>query len=217
MYTNLCQYWLSYICVNRGWTVVLYTPPGATLERRRKPRSVNSFEAAAVDPTPILSLPNHQAEPSLAALDWTEEEHERFDSMQTDFRSLQMTHWLRSSNAGASHHLLGGYALFQQEFPDEVLEKGLTMFLQIGTDDNTGMCWGDGGELTFYADAKALRKGRFERLWGTCQCGVAVHFLTDLLGNSAQLRERRFDRLLAWMPLSNSSKTFARGGSALSV
>jgi hypothetical protein len=33
------------------------------------------------------------------------------------------------------------------------------------------MMWGDGGELTFYADAKALGKGRFERLWGTCQCG----------------------------------------------
>ena len=45
------------------------------------------------------------------------------------------------------------------------------MLLQIGSDSNSGMCWGDGGELTFYADEMALVKGRFERLWGTCQGG----------------------------------------------
>ena len=91
--------------------------------------------------------------------------------MQSAFRSLQMGHWLNNSNAFASHHLLGGYALFQQQFPEEVLEMGLAMLLQIGTDDHTEMVWGDGGELTFYADAKALAKGRFERLWATCQGG----------------------------------------------
>jgi uncharacterized protein YwqG len=80
-----------------------------------------------------------------------------------------MGHWFKSGDA--SRHLLGGYALFQQYFPEEVLAKGLAMFLQIGTDGKTGMHWGDGGELTFYADARALAKGRFERLWGTCQGG----------------------------------------------
>ena len=78
---------------------------------------------------------------------------------------------LGNGDVFASHHLLGGYAMFQQTFPDEVLEKGLAMFLQIGSDAHTAMEWGDGGELTFYADAKALAKGRFERLWGECQCG----------------------------------------------
>lgn len=45
------------------------------------------------------------------------------------------------------------------------------MLLQIGRDMNTKTGWGDGGELTIYADAKALAKGRFERLWGECQGG----------------------------------------------
>jgi uncharacterized protein YwqG len=152
-----------------GWTVVLQTPPRAKLQRFRKPRGVNSFKAASVKPTPILSLPNHRAEPALAELDWTEDEFERFDRMQSDYRSLQMSHWFQNSETFASHHLLGGYALFQQQFPEEVLEKGLAMFLQIGTDPNSGMHWSDGGELTFYADARALAKGRFERTWGTCQ------------------------------------------------
>jgi hypothetical protein len=44
---------------------------------------------------------------------------------------------------------------------------------------------------------------------------VAVHFLTDFSGNLAQLVEGRFYKLAAWMPSSNSSKTFAKGGSTL--
>ena len=116
-------------------------------------------------------LPRYRIEPPLATLGWADDEYERFDRMQSDYHSLQMKHWLKNSDAGASHHLLGGYALFQQEFPEEVLEMGLAMFLQIGSDANSVMYWGDGGELTFYADAKALARGRFERIWGTCQCG----------------------------------------------
>jgi uncharacterized protein YwqG len=154
-----------------GWTVVLHTPRRARLERRRTPRGVNAFKAAAVEPTPILSLPNHSAEPPLAALEWTDDLYRRFDDMQSDYRSLQSRHWLKNSDVFASHHLLGGYALFQQMFPHDVLDSGRAMFLQIGTDGYAEMCWGDGGELTFYADAKALARGRFERLWRTCQCG----------------------------------------------
>lgn len=86
-------------------------------------------------------------------------------------KGAQQSSPLSSFDVLASHHLLGGYALFQQEFPEEVLEMGLAMLLQIGTDGTAGMAWGDGGELTFYADAKALAKGRFERIWGTCQGG----------------------------------------------
>jgi hypothetical protein len=91
--------------------------------------------------------------------------------MQSDYRSIKMAHWLKDRDSFTSHHLLGGYALFQQQFPEEVLEKRLAMFLQVGTDANAGMEWSDGGELTFYADARALAKGRLERLWGTCQGG----------------------------------------------
>ena len=154
-----------------GWTVVMHTPRRAKLMRRKTPRGVNSFKVAAVEPTPILCTPNHRVEPPLAAQGWTDDLYDRFDNMQSDFRSLQMGHWLKNSDTFASHHLLGGYALFQQQFPEEILGQGLAMFLQIGSDGKTGMGWGDGGEITFYADAKALAKGRFERLWGTCQGG----------------------------------------------
>jgi uncharacterized protein YwqG len=151
-----------------GWTVVLHTPPRAKLERRKAPRGVNSFKAAAAEPASILTLPDDRAEPPLAALGWTDDEYDRFQQLVWDYRSLQTGHW----DTEGRHHQLGGYAHFQQYFPEEVLEKGLSMFLQIASDEkHSDMMWGDGGELTFYADAKALAKGRFERLWGTCQCG----------------------------------------------
>ncbi len=153
-----------------GWTVVLHTPPRSRLQRRKAPRGVNAFKAAAVKPTPILSLPNHRVEPPLAALRWRANLYERFDEMQSDFRTLQTGHWLGIGDEGGGHQL-GGYALFQQEYPEDLLGTGRAMLLQIGSDGNTGMHWSDGGELTFYADARALARGRFERLWGTCQGG----------------------------------------------
>lgn len=154
-----------------GWTVVLHSAPAQKLTRRQTPEGVNSFAAAAALPILILSTPNHRVEPPLAALNWSDDEYERFDKMQSDYRSIQMAYWLKNMDNFASHHLLGGYALFQQQFPEELLQMNSTMLLQIGTDNHTWMGWGDGGELTFYSDTDALRKGRFERLWGECQGG----------------------------------------------
>ena len=152
-----------------AWTVVLHTPSGTSLERRKAPRGVNSFKGAILEPISILSLPNSASEPSVSELKWTENQYDSFDSMQMSFHSVQLRHWLKSDSQ--ANHQLGGYAVFQQQYPEELLGTGRAMLLQIGTDERTEMCWGDGGELTFYADAKALAKGRFERLWGTCQGG----------------------------------------------
>lgn len=154
-----------------GWSVFLHSHSGQRLERRDAPQGVNSFSAAAVEPILILSLPNDRLEPELAALNWTEDEYERFDwEIQFEFRSIQLRSYLETTNH-KSHHRLGGYAQFQQEFPEELLSMNSRMLLQIGTDFPIDMCWGDGGELTFYADTDALREGRFERIWATCQGG----------------------------------------------
>jgi uncharacterized protein YwqG len=99
--------------------------------------------------------------------------------MQMDLRSIQMR---KLSQYGGldSPHQLGGYAIFQQFFPSELVGKSgilslfsktRSMLLQIGSDGHADMCWGDGGELTFYADTKALSTGKFDRIWGTCQGG----------------------------------------------
>ncbi|MDB5386330.1 MAG: hypothetical protein JWM11_1976 [Planctomycetaceae bacterium] len=161
-----------------GWTVIIHSPDNG-LQRRPTPKRVNAFKAAAVEPTAIRSLPNHSNEPAVAALRWDKDLWNEFDTMQMDFRSIQLRKLSQYGGLGSPHQL-GGYAIFQQFFPLELvrkpgilsmLSKTRSMFLQIGTDGHTDMCWGDGGELTFYADTKALSAGRFDRMWGTCQGG----------------------------------------------
>ena len=154
-----------------GWTVVLWSAADAKLERKQAPPRVNLFRAAAVEPVLAMSLPNHQVEPALSTRQWSSAEYGRFDPMQSDLRQIQLEYWRKKKNASSVTHWLGGYALFQQEFPETLLEMESTMLLQIGTDKSTNMCWGDGGELTFYADSQALCAGRFEKVWGTCQGG----------------------------------------------
>lgn len=153
-----------------GWTVALHSAAEG-LQRCDVPEDVNSFPGAAADLIPVLLLPNHRQEPPVAALGWDIQLLRRFDRMQSDYRAILWHRYLKNMNDFASCHLLGGYALFQQEYPENLLNKGLSMFMQIGSDDRTDMCWGDGGELAFYADEKALSEGRIERAWCEHQCG----------------------------------------------
>ncbi|MDZ7620040.1 MAG: YwqG family protein [Patescibacteria group bacterium] len=156
-----------------GWTIVLHTPPSQPLTRRPAPKDTNPLDLppAGVELTPLTSLPSDRREPTMAALKWSDELHDRFAEMESDFKSVLMARWLGDMDSLASHHLLGGYATFQQQFPMELAEDDRAMLLQIGTDDKINMWWGDGGNLIFYVDADALDEGRFERLWCDCQGG----------------------------------------------
>ena len=154
--------------VQDGWTIALHTVAGQDLTRREAPGDVHVFPAAAVEPTLMHSLPNHQQEPPVAALNWSDETWDTFDTMQADYRCIQTIRWLK--NMEGSYHLLGGYATFQQEYPEDLLPSGTSMLLQIGSDHNAGMCWGDDGELAFHANTEALGKGRFEDLFCDYQC-----------------------------------------------
>ena len=79
-----------------GWTAILLTPSGWQLKRRETPPGLHCFPAAAVEPTAILSLPNHRIELSFAGMEWNEDEYDRFDEMQSDYRAIQMSHWLKN-------------------------------------------------------------------------------------------------------------------------
>lgn len=154
-----------------GWTVFIHTTDTASLKRMSAPEGLYLFKAASVERIPVLSLPNHQMEPEVMRLNWSEEIFDMYDEFQSRYRSVVMARLMKNKDSFASHHLLGGYALFQQEYPEELEGLNLSMLLQIGSDINTEMCWGDGGELTFYVDTVSLDEGKFEKPWGTCQCG----------------------------------------------
>ncbi|QDU80967.1 hypothetical protein Pla110_27040 [Polystyrenella longa] len=154
-----------------GWTVIYHSAPNESLKRVCSPEGVQPFPAALVEPIQILSLPNSHLEQNIIAVGWNESECEKYDELQSDYRSIQMAHWFKDMSSCKSHHLLGGYALFEQRYPEELSNRNALMLLQLGSDDNAEMCWGDGGEIIFYADADALRNGRFEQIWGICQGG----------------------------------------------
>lgn len=154
-----------------GWTVMLHTPAGSSLSRREPPDELFLFHPAPIEMIPVLSLPNHAKEPEVAALGWDDDTWETFDRMQADFRSILWGHYLNDVSALATHSLVGGYAMFQQEYPEDLVGTDKRMLIQIGSDGNTTMAWGDGGELTFYVDTSALQQGRFEGIECHYQCG----------------------------------------------
>ena len=147
-------------------TVVLYADPDQPLERRELPELLSQYQplnTLAVDPVAMMSLPNHRNELERSKLDWSDEEFDRFDEMQSSFRSLQMFHWKGTFDGFASHHRFGGYATFPQMFPEQLQnDQHSRMLLQFGSDNDwcSGMNWaGDGGDFVVYCD---LRQGRFD-------------------------------------------------------
>lgn len=147
-----------------GWNAILHHKDITSLERRAAPDDIRTFAAAAIEMIPISSTPNHRKEPNVAALEWDTDDYDALWDWNWDVRGMQLWQWLQRGGADTSHHLLGGYAVFQQEFPEELQSGDRVMLLQIGSDENIGGMWGDGGELTFYVDAAALAAGRFERI-----------------------------------------------------
>ncbi len=147
--------------------VILLTKSGRSLTRRQLPESLRLFrpiDDASIDFQGLISLPKHRAEPAMANLGWSKEVYERFDTMEGKFRSVQMYRAFRDSSS--SHHQLGGYADFQQMFPEELNGVDSSLLLQLGTDFSWCQIeWGgDGGEFALYVDNKALKKGRFEQV-----------------------------------------------------
>jgi uncharacterized protein YwqG len=152
-----------------GWSVVHHIPQGSLLRPRKQPRGLHCYPAAPVRMDGILSLPNDLAEVPTVRRAWSEDEVDRFERMQRDLRRVQGVRWYGQMSVNPGCHVLGGYACFQQEFPPDLEDSGRRMLLQLGTDANPVMCWAAMGEFTLFADADALSKGRFERLWGDCQ------------------------------------------------
>jgi len=154
-----------------GYTVVYHTPANAKLKRLKTPNRVHSFTAAIAEPIPVLSLPRYLEEQVPVVLKLNDDERQRYSRMYSDFWSIQSAQCMGEYDPLHIYHHLGGYSRVSQNFPSPVIETGRMMFLQIASDRNTGMHWGDLGELTFFADTKALAKGRFEQIWGDWQCG----------------------------------------------
>jgi uncharacterized protein YwqG len=73
----------------------------------------------------------------------------------------------------ASHGIYCGDASGYQDPRARELEGGRrdwVLLLQLDTDDDAGMMWGDGGMLYFWIRKEDLKEGRFDRCWMILQC-----------------------------------------------
>ena len=150
-----------------SWTRVLYHPGNQkAFQRRRTPTGVNSFKAAKVEFVPIACFPTHTKEPAVAKLGWKRDVKDKYDDFVTAYNGAR-GHQL----GNPARNLLLGYADYEQDFVKEVADENLQLLFQLASDENAGMCWGDGGFVYFWIGPKDLARQKFEKVFTDYQCG----------------------------------------------
>jgi uncharacterized protein YwqG/predicted DNA-binding protein (MmcQ/YjbR family) len=149
------------------WTRVFYHPGNQkTLQRRRTPPGVNAFKAASVEFVPVTCFPTHTKEPVVANLGWKRDVKDKYDDLVMAYNGAR-GHQL----GNPARNLLSGYADYEQDFVKEVADGDLQLLFQLASDDNAGMCWGDGGFVYFWIGPKDLARKKFDKIFTDCQCG----------------------------------------------
>jgi uncharacterized protein YwqG/predicted DNA-binding protein (MmcQ/YjbR family) len=152
---------------DHDWTRILYHPGKQTvLQRRRTPSEVNSFTAAKVEFVPITCFPTHTKEPDVARLNWKPDVKDRYDDFVSAYNEVR-GHQL----GNPARNLLLGYTDYEQHFVNDVAAENLQLLFQLASDENAGMCWGDGGFIYFWMRPEDLVRQNFARIFTHYQCG----------------------------------------------
>ncbi len=156
-------------------------PPAAKIEKKffgmiSKAVTVEEYDCCALEPELILTLPNE-----LKDIDLSEEDTDKYCELL---------------EAIGGHHRLLGYAepvQSEMELECELVTNGLycgdasgykdpraselektshhwQLLLQIDSDDNANMMWGDAGRLYFWIKDEDLAAQRFHNCWMISQC-----------------------------------------------
>ncbi len=150
-----------------AWTqILLCDDPVAPLRRHATPDDVSEYPAANVSFHPTLCLPTSTDEPSVAALDLDDDETEQFDEMTSAY-----AYAANYANGPRDRHLLLGYADWVQYVIEPVKQHDLRLLFQLASDQNTGMCWGDGGYIYAMISKPDLQQRRFANITSDYQCG----------------------------------------------
>jgi hypothetical protein len=164
---------LWFFCDVQGWPdgsgpddggggVVLYEPAGVALEPAIVPKDLPAkgrFPLCAVTMEGYLDIPDSEDAPRVA--EWLDDnaKSERYMAI----RSFLST----GGTVGDAHKLLGWanpvQGSMEPGFPGRLL-------LQVESDNNAGMMWGDAGLLYFWIRDQDLRAAVFDRTWTILQC-----------------------------------------------
>ena len=149
-----------------GISQILCDEDHARLTRRSRPPGIRTFDPAAVSYHTKLSLPStskYTRDPQTLWLQWPVEELERMVDFECDLGYLYRRH----VGSRADHLLLGHAGSIQEA----VTRPGERLLLQIDSDDNAGMMWGDGGTIYFLITDEALEERSFSAVRSDTQCG----------------------------------------------
>lgn len=149
-----------------SWTRVLFVESTAGLAAVPPPEPVNIFPAASVSFRPHGALPTDEREPALAALGWPGGDLDAFEELVEGYHEVVV----RQEGASALN-LLGGYAVYQQGAVGQAVAEDMRLLIQVGSDRNAGMSWGDGGFLYVWIRPDDLAARLFDRVVVDWQCG----------------------------------------------
>jgi predicted DNA-binding protein (MmcQ/YjbR family) len=151
----------------QDWTQILFHDDStAPLHRCNTPEGASEYPAARVTFHPTLCLPISVDEPSVVALGLDQSQARRFDEMNSAF-----TYAANYEDGPHDRHLLLGYADWVQRVIDPVKRQDLRLLIQVASDPNTGMCWGDGGYIYAFISKPDLQQRRFSNITTEYQCG----------------------------------------------
>jgi len=170
---------------DRGSWLVHFEPDPAVLRRGVPPETATVQRTCALDTSEVETLPSVDS-PAVGALELTAEER----NVLWDVGE----HIAEQSDAPADHQLLGLASPIQGDMQLEcqlasngvycgdaagyassrarALEAGAgdwRLLMQIDSDDNAEMMWGDCGRLYFWMTEDALRQGAFAESWMVLQ------------------------------------------------
>jgi uncharacterized protein YwqG len=166
---------------------VLYTPAGASLERAPIPDAVPEdgiFTACGLTPRPGVSLPDH-GEPQKVALGLSWDESDAYmdvrdqgaGSIPTEHRLLGWPDIVQNAEMELECQLMSSGIEWTWDDMDRIraeLEPEIAewrLLLQLASDDDAGMMWGDVGLLYFWIREPHLATRDFSRVWMIMQCG----------------------------------------------
>jgi len=172
-----------------SWKVISSSGPVDQLARRNHPEEIPDyarFRPCAVKFFEALSMPGAESLP-IAELELSEREKEKYWDFLEEFRNQ---HWAEEGHQilGRPDEIQGDMQLECQLVSNglycgdesgyrsprrEQLDPGAAawkLLLQMDSDENAAMMWGDLGSLYFWIHEKDLQTGNFDNAWMILQC-----------------------------------------------
>jgi uncharacterized protein YwqG len=170
---------------DRGGWAVLHVPDTAQVPSSSESETPNLLPSSPVTFRRIHTLPDFERE-EVQALELTDSEFSEYFEIATrrygglpKHQLLGLPAPMQGNNMERECQLAsnGVYCGNSQEAETErakALEGGARdwrLLLQLDSDEELGVAWGDAGRLYFWIEDSAARKGDFSNVWLVLQCG----------------------------------------------